>query len=639
MTRLRTSGFPPRTDPETILARTFWLPTARTFRLTGTARISPLVPDDQIDRLVGRPGADHTGVVAYSQGRLPGDLTKGAINTIDGNPATIWEPGFGAAHQAGEWLEYDLPRPITFHTLDLRVVADGEHSVPTSLTVTTDSGSAHVVLPAIADGRVPGSVVEVPLTIPTLTGQTVRITFDTVRLEYTDNYDSESPEAMPIGIAEVGIPPLQALWEPVPARIPASCTDTLLAVDGSPVWVEVSGSSADALARNGLLVSLCGPDAGGLALGPGDHTLTSAPGRKVGFDVDQVALASAPGGPAAAVGPTGQLAPPPITPTPTAAITAQTPTTLHVTVAGVTTSAAPFALVMGQSINAGWVATVDGRSLGTPTLVDGFANAWTVDPSTLGGSLHGSTLTVTLRWVPQRRVDVALVVSALVIVACLVLAFLPRRRRRLPRRPRWLPRTGAWAALRWPGWLRRATVAKPRPVPDAHPDDAPLLAVPFAAEGPRAPVAVSLVVGVVTGGVAAAIAAPAAGVAVGIGTVVALLVPRTRFLLGLAAAGLRLPRPAPTSWSSRPTSTSTPAAPGRPISRRPARWSGPAWSSWGPTPPSSRSAADRPAARRRGAADDRTACPRTRSPGRRTPAERRRRAAPGRGLPLSPGGG
>ena len=132
---------PPRSDTETALSRTFWLPTARTFTVGGSARISPLAPDDEIDRLVGRPGADHTGIVAYSKGRLPGDRSAGAIATLDGNPATVWEPGFGVAHQAGEWLQYNLPAPVSFDHLDLQVVADGEHSVPTSITIAADRGS------------------------------------------------------------------------------------------------------------------------------------------------------------------------------------------------------------------------------------------------------------------------------------------------------------------------------------------------------------------------------------------------------------------------------------------------------------------------------------------------------------------
>jgi hypothetical protein len=536
MTRQRTSGFPPRTDPEPVLSRSFWLPTARTFSLTGTARISPLIPDDEIDRLVGRPGADHTGVVAYSQGRLPGDLTKGAVNTIDGSSATIWEPGFGATHQAGEWLEYDLPSPVTFGSMDLQVVADGEHSVPTSVTVAVVGGaSEHLALPPITDGRVPGSVVSVPLTFAPLTGSRIRITFDTVRIVDTVDYDSESPEALPIGIAEVGIAPLQALYRPAPTDIPTTCTDTLLTVDGAPIWTEVAGSTSDALARRGLLLSLCGPDAGGLPLGPGDHTVHSAPGQTVGFDVDQLVLASAPAGGPAPVSATGQLAPPAITPTPPATVTASTATALHVSVAGVTPATAPFLLVMGQSINAGWVATVDGRPLGPPTLVDGFANGWIVDPATLGTSLRGGALDVTLRWTPQRRVDLALLVSALAIVVCLVLAFLPRRRRRLPRRPRWLPRTGAWGRLVWPERFRRPAARCPVP---AHTDDAPRLAVPFASEGPRAPVWVSLVAGAATGLVAGAISSPGVGLVVGVATVAALLVPRARVVLGLVAVGL-----------------------------------------------------------------------------------------------------
>ncbi len=535
MTRLRASGSPPRTDTETTLSRTFWLPTARTFALTGSARISGLVPDDEIDRLIGRPGSDHTGVVAYSQGRLPGDLQVGAINTLDGNTATIWEPGFGATHQAGEWLEYDLPSPITFDSLDLKVVADGEHSVPTSLTVSTASGSAVVPLPAIADGRIPGSVVDVPLSIPPVTASQIRITFTAVRLEYTVNYNSQAPEAMPIGIAEVGIPPLDAFYRPPPAQIPASCTDTLLAVDGAPIYVQVSGTSAAALDRDALDVSLCGPDAGGLALGPGDHTVASAPGQTVGFDIDQLVLASAPGGGPTPLSPGGPLPAPPITPTPVARVVSQTPTAVHIAISGVAAGTTPFALVMGQSLNAGWETTAGGHTLGDPTLVDGFANEWTVDPAALGDALHGGTLSVTLQWLPQRRVDIALAVSTVAIVVCLVLAFLPRRRRRLPRRPRWLPRTGRWAHLRWPGRLRPSSTPAPAAVPELHADDSPLLVVPFASEGRRAPVVTTGLVGVATGGVAAVVAAPATGLVVGAATVVALLVPRTRLLLGLAA--------------------------------------------------------------------------------------------------------
>src|ERR1019366_10463132 len=114
MTRLRASGTPPRADVEHSLQRTFWLPTSRTFSLTGQARVSPLIPDDEIDRVVGRPGSDYTGTVAYSLGRLPNDLRANAMATLDNDPTTIWEPGFGAAHQAGQWLQYHFRSPLTF---------------------------------------------------------------------------------------------------------------------------------------------------------------------------------------------------------------------------------------------------------------------------------------------------------------------------------------------------------------------------------------------------------------------------------------------------------------------------------------------------------------------------------------------
>jgi arabinofuranan 3-O-arabinosyltransferase len=521
MTRLRGSGTPPRADVETTLARTFRLPTRRTFAVAGSARISPLIPDDQIDRLVGRPGSDHSGIVAYSLGRLPGDLNAGAIATLDGNPGTLWEPGFGVSHQAGQWLQYDLPAPLTFDHLDLQIAADGQHSVPTVLTVSAGAKSTTVALPTIADSPVPGSVADVRVSLPEMTGRSIRIAMVAVRVENTPNYYSKTPIAMPLGIAEVGIPGLHAASPP--ATIPTSCRGDLVTVDGAPLWVSVAGSTSTALARKPLAISLCGPDAGGLTLGPGTHTLRSATGQTTGFDIDQLALDSAPGGSAMPLASPTTLAAAPVSPSPAVRVVSQTATTLHLSIHGLATSprTSPVNLILGESVNAGWKATVvGGGSLGRPVLIDGFANGWQLDPSTLGPAVHDGTVSVVLRWAPQTRVDVALLVSIVAILGCLVLALVPARKRRRHRHQ---------MAAQDPA------VPAGAPVAAVEPGDGPVLAVPFGRGTRRVPMWTSLATGVAVGLVAGLIASPVAGSAVGVATVVALLIPRVRIVLGLAA--------------------------------------------------------------------------------------------------------
>ncbi|HWF23179.1 MAG TPA: alpha-(1-_3)-arabinofuranosyltransferase family protein [Acidimicrobiales bacterium] len=539
-TRLRSSGAPPRSDIEPFLSRSFWMPTARTFDLTGQARISPLIPDDAIDRLVGRPGADGKGITAYSSGRLNGDLTAGAIQTLDGNSQTAWQTGLGASHQAGSWLKYDLPAPITFSTVNLQLLADGHHSVPTSVTVSTENGSHHLTLPPIANGKTPGSVVNVPLSFPALTGSHITITFDTVRLVYTVNYYTESPQALPLGVAEVGIPGLHAA--PLPASIPVTCRDDLLSIDNQPVWIVVSGSTQTALGRtNPLNVTLCGPDQGGIPLGAGTHTLTSAYGDilvnnqlTTGFDLDRLALDSAPGGAPAAAVSASAIAGPPTQPTTPVTITSQTATAIHLRV---TKASGPFELILGQSINSGWTANVPGvGNLGQPVLVDGFANGWKVTSADLAKAGGSGSFDVNLRWTPQTRVNVALIVSGLTILLCLLMGYLPERvRRRIARRLRHpirgaRARSGEDQADLGPVPIEAAAWAVP----------APRLWAPFRANRYRTGWLLSLGVALATGLVGGFISRPITGLAVGVATLLALLVPRTRLLLGVAAVGLMI---------------------------------------------------------------------------------------------------
>jgi len=77
--------------------------------------------------------------------------------------------------------------------------------------------------------------------------------------------------------------------------------------------------------------------------------------------------------------------------------------------------------VLGQSHSPGFTATTaDGVDLGEPTVVNGYANGWLVDPAEVGPDA-----TITVAWTPQRVVWVALVLSAVGVLVCLALLVRP----------------------------------------------------------------------------------------------------------------------------------------------------------------------------------------------------------------------
>jgi hypothetical protein len=431
LTRLRVAPVPPRSDPEVAMIRQFAVPTARSFALSGTARLSSGAGDQVIDQSVGRNLTASGVVQATSSSRMPGDVAATASATLDGDSSTAWSPGLGTQAQVNSWLDYQLARPVTLDHLGLGVVSDAEHSRPTSVTISTSEGSRTVTLPPIPVTAGAGSTTTVSVAFPYLSGSDLRVTFSGVDERFTPSYETSLQTALPIAIARVGIPGVAA--PTLPATIPSTCRSDLLRLDGRPLWISLSGTPQAALRGDGLSFAMCGPDLQGVEVAAGQHLLTATDGATTGLTVDQMVLDSAPGGAPEPGAGTGAL--PPTRPAAAGAPTVTTRSTTSTSmIAHVSGATVPFALVLGQSINRGWTATISGgSSLGAPVLIDGFANGWIIDRQTVARAGHQGSFDVTLRFAPQSTVNLALLISGLTLLACVGIVgigWLWHRRRR-----------------------------------------------------------------------------------------------------------------------------------------------------------------------------------------------------------------
>ncbi len=422
LSRQRTVGTAAvRSDPEPEMARSFQLPSARTFALTGQVRLSTRpVAESVIDQTLGLPDADHGGVTATSNRRLPGGLAVRAMAAIDGDPNTWWSPGF--LGQQGSWVDYHTATPVTVSTMAIRVLNDGRHSVPQQLRVEVGTGdgatrSELVDLAPIGDQAKKNSshLFQVALKTPR-TGTHVRVTVAdgpaAVREVTTPDWFTGKPVATPVGLVDLGIAGLQA--PPTPARIDASCRTDLVRVNRTKVPVSLRGTTHDLLAGKAIALAACPTKA--LTLPKGTTTLRTAPGGLTGVDLDRLVLRSSAGGTADPA--TGTL----IDPTraraerPAVQVTKQGRTSMDLTVTG---ADGPFWLVLGQSHNRGWKATTAGKDLGQPVLVNGYANGWEVPA--------GQTIHVHLEWTPQKVVWGSIFASIFSILVALVLVAWPRR--------------------------------------------------------------------------------------------------------------------------------------------------------------------------------------------------------------------
>ena len=115
-----------------------------------------------------------------ARAHLPGALAQRGSAALDGDPSTYWGGSFGGVDD--QWLQVDQGQVRTLDHLDLQLVADGFHSVPTELTITPDgdaSSAVKVPLPEVADKTNTddrsGATVSAPVDFPAVTGRVLKV--------------------------------------------------------------------------------------------------------------------------------------------------------------------------------------------------------------------------------------------------------------------------------------------------------------------------------------------------------------------------------------------------------------------------------------------------------------------------------
>lgn len=423
-----------RGSEELRMVRAFSLPTTRSFSLGGSVRLATDAPSTVVDALLGRTGTAGGLPTVIASSTLPGSVGHAPSNVLDGDGSTRWTTGF--ADEVDATLQVRAPSPTPIDSVRLVWVDDDDHSPPTAVRIAFDgSPSEHYVL---SDGvRRSDGLVEQTLAVPPVVATTVDLEFET-EPRTTIDWNSARPEALPLSVASLDISggEVPGLRVPAVRDVDTGCRNDLLRLDGQPVRVRVHGSVADALAGDALQVEACDQ----IEIGGGEHVVTAADGRTTGLHLDRLVWRSgAGGGPDPAVGELLGAA----AAAPTFEVTGQSDVQIDLRISGATPSE-PFWVILGQSQNAGWSVISDVAS--EPSrLVNGYANGFLVTPDSDSFDLR-------LRFTPQNRVDIALLLSVLGAIAAVALAFLPATRVRPASIPRQEPLRSI-RALTWEGAL------------------------------------------------------------------------------------------------------------------------------------------------------------------------------------------
>lgn len=395
----------------------------------------PLFPSATTDQQTVAAHERLRSVVATSYGsplRLLPEFRP--AQALDGDPTTAWEVGHEGGPVIGEAITLDgdtgplrvvragLGGPVTARVTAIRV-SRGNRSVNVPLGPSADTAPGQQVEAPAGDGPLTVTIIGVDGPGPTGLAELLeRPDPETVRTPLVDDAASgqetrtdlvltrlRDGDEEPVLRRVVTVPAGRDFQWSVEVRgrtgstPTAGCTGTVLRIDGTELGVQLSDGDAAALADGQAVAApLCDPPT---ALGAGRHTIEST--TDAGLDVDRVVATSVADGEHGA----------PEAPVPT--VTIRRGHDQHrITVTGCPDGCW---VVFGEGYSTGWSAASADATVGPHTAVNGGMNGWWVEPQ------EGGRATLTVHWAPQRTVDLALLLSALLVLLTVAAAAWPRR--------------------------------------------------------------------------------------------------------------------------------------------------------------------------------------------------------------------
>jgi arabinofuranan 3-O-arabinosyltransferase len=404
-TRWRTDPTDPwRSDPEREIARRFELSTDRTFDTAATLRLDRRATDDALAEVLTSAGSVAPPIAST---RVTGGVAQRGSAAVDGDPSTKWVSGFDEA--VGATLRFDSIGPLGSELVIDQPV--GPYSPITGVQLSAGGEALDLAVPAPdASGR---SVIALADSFPrTSSAGPIEVVVTDIDERTTIDRRYGDPRTLPVAISELAPGTPRVTTDPA-VVVSVDCSPDFLRIDGVPVPVSFETTVGALLEGFPVQARSCSP----LELPAGVHDLVASSGvTSSALSVDRVVLSDAPG-----VLVEAGLVPIEVT-------------RREARARDVTVGPCPDGcwIVLGEGFNDGWEATADGESLGPGQLVDGGFNGWWLAPTT-------SPTLVEVRWTAQGPVTLGLAISALAVLACVLVAFgAPRARIEPLQRPRLL---------------------------------------------------------------------------------------------------------------------------------------------------------------------------------------------------------